>query len=68
MLLALLSSPPDFSLPLNKIKEALGSKSGPVYPGPMAGLPTRVLYGCVAKKLVKIERGGGEQVVRFDVT
>ncbi|KAJ7783005.1 hypothetical protein B0H16DRAFT_1495004 [Mycena metata] len=27
---------------------------------------TRVLYGCVAKRLVKIERGGGEQVVKFD--
>ncbi|KAI0029713.1 hypothetical protein K488DRAFT_88464 [Vararia minispora EC-137] len=68
MLLALLSSPPEFALPLNKVKEILGSKNGPVHPGAMAGLPTRVLYGCVAKKLVKIERGGGEQTVRFDVT
>ena len=26
---------------------------------------TRALYGCVAKRLLKIDRGGGEQVVRF---
>jgi len=28
---------------------------------------TRVVYGSVAKRLIKIERGGGEQVVTFDV-
>ena len=27
---------------------------------------TRALYGCVAKKLVKIDRGGGEQIVKFN--
>ena len=30
------------------------------------GLETRALYGCVAKRLMKIDRGGGEQVVRFE--
>lgn len=29
-------------------------------------LETRALYGCVAKRLVKIDRGGGEQIVRFE--
>ena len=28
---------------------------------------TRALYVCVAKKLVWIDRGGGEQIVLFDV-
>ncbi|KZV61760.1 hypothetical protein PENSPDRAFT_643007 [Peniophora sp. CONT] len=71
MLLALLSAPPSFSLPLNEVKKALGV---PVGAGPRASavgagaLATRVLYGCVAKRLIKIERGGGEQVVRFDLS
>ena len=53
-------------MPLNKIKEELVSKAG----GSAAALnvgTTRILYGCVAKRLVKIERGGGEQIVKFDV-
>jgi len=48
-------------MPLNKLKVALAEKGGTGSSG------TRVLYACVAKKLVKIERGGGEQVVKFDV-
>jgi hypothetical protein len=69
MLLALLSTPPDFALPLNKVKDVLDAKTGPSYPTSLAKqLSTRVLYGCVAKRLVKIDRGGGEQVVRFDVS
>jgi hypothetical protein len=66
LLLVLLSSPPHFSMQLNKVKEELVSKAG----GSIAALSvgtTRILYGCVAKRLVKIERGGGEQVVKFDV-
>ncbi|KAI0063690.1 hypothetical protein BV25DRAFT_1990653 [Artomyces pyxidatus] len=59
MLLALLGAPPNFALPLNKLKEAISVGAGQV--------STRVLYGCVAKRLVRIDRGGGEQVVRFDV-
>lgn len=65
-LLELLDSPPHFSMPLNQLKAVLGSKVGAA-----AGLggqaTTRTIYGCVAKKLVKIERGSGEQVVKFDV-
>lgn len=69
LLLTLLSCPPKFSMPLNKLKESLAVKAST---GGSAALvagqgTTRVLYGCVAKRLVKIERGGGEQVVKFDV-
>lgn len=69
MLLALLSTPPNFALPLTKLKEVLSAKnaaSGST--GILSNqVSTRVLYGCVAKRLVKIDRGGGEQVVKFDV-
>ncbi|KAG2342545.1 hypothetical protein BDR05DRAFT_934910 [Suillus weaverae] len=59
LLLTLLKQP-DFSISLNKLKEALAEGGG------SAG-GTRTMYACVAKKLIKIERGGGEQVVKFDV-
>ncbi|OAX40838.1 hypothetical protein K503DRAFT_798455 [Rhizopogon vinicolor AM-OR11-026] len=59
LLLTLLMQP-GFSMTLNKLKEALAER------GSGAG-STRTLYACVAKKLIKIERGGGEQVVKFDV-
>ena len=71
MLLALLAAPPSFSLPLNEVKKALGV---PVGTGPrvstvgVGAVATRVIYGCVAKRLIKIERGGREQVVRFDLS
>lgn len=71
LLLTLLSSPPNFSMPLNKLKELLSSKvkgDGSASTNLLGGqVTTRALYACVAKKLVKIERGGGEQVVKFDV-
>ncbi|KAI0321081.1 hypothetical protein OF83DRAFT_1101473 [Amylostereum chailletii] len=68
MLLALLMSAPDHSLPLNKLKEILTAKAGPRSVGSLTGQgATKVLYGCVAKRLVRIDRGGGEQIVRFDV-
>ncbi len=58
-----------FSMPLNKVKESLAAKAST---GGSAVLiagqgTTRVIYGCVAKRLIKIDRGGGEQVVKFDV-
>ncbi|KAJ7675066.1 hypothetical protein B0H17DRAFT_152570 [Mycena rosella] len=70
LLLALLATGPNFSMPLNKVKEALAAKAsasggaGGVLGGQST---TRALYACVAKRLVKIERGGGEQVVKFDL-
>lgn len=59
LLLTLLKQP-GFSMSLNKLKEALAEGGG------SAG-GTRTMYACVAKKLIKIERGGGEQVVKFDI-
>lgn len=43
---------PNHTMPLNQLKVAIGS--------------TRALYACVAKKLIRIDRGGGEQLVLFD--
>ncbi|KAG2364372.1 hypothetical protein BDR07DRAFT_1401546 [Suillus spraguei] len=59
LLLTLLKQP-GFSMSLNKLKEALAEGGG-------SASGTRTIYACVAKKLIKIERGGGEQVVKFDV-
>ncbi|KAJ7594837.1 hypothetical protein C8J56DRAFT_927756 [Mycena floridula] len=76
MLVSLLSSPPHFSISLNKMKTLLSEKAGSDGSGPDGSLvgvlggpqgTTRVIYACVAKRLLKIERGGGEQVVKFDV-
>jgi hypothetical protein len=63
-LLALLEAAPNYALPLAKVKEILSAKGDA---GIRSGGSIRVLYGCVAKRLMKIERGRGEQTVRFDV-
>ncbi|OCH86353.1 hypothetical protein OBBRIDRAFT_838235 [Obba rivulosa] len=62
MLLALLAAP-GHSLPLNTLKNALTAHAEGL---PGQG-PARPVYGCVAKKLLRIDRGAGEQVVRFDL-
>lgn len=59
-------------MPLNKLKDVLTSKVKGDDKGAASNLlggqvTTRALYACVAKKLMKIERGGGEQIVKFDV-
>ncbi|KAF8552533.1 hypothetical protein OG21DRAFT_114974 [Imleria badia] len=51
-LLHALLTAPNHAMPLNQLKTAIGG--------------TRALYACVAKKLIRIDRGGGEQVVLFD--
>ena len=61
MILALLNSPPSYTMPLNKLREVLSAA------GAQGTSVTRPIYSCVAKKLLKIERGGGEQIVKFDV-
>ncbi|TFK44596.1 hypothetical protein BDQ12DRAFT_708501 [Crucibulum laeve] len=60
---------PSHSLPLNKVKEMLSDKACTTgSPVDSAGQSTtRILYGCVAKRLIRIDRGGGEQVVKFDI-
>jgi len=63
----LLSATPNYSMSLHDVKETLTLKaksSGVAIVGQSA---TRVLYNCIAKRLVKIDRGGREQVVKFDI-
>ncbi|KAF8160995.1 hypothetical protein B0H34DRAFT_795838 [Crassisporium funariophilum] len=67
LLMILLSAPPHYSMSLNKVKEQLTLKAKGVGVSVVGQNTTRVLYGCVAKRLVKIDRGGGEQVVKFDI-
>lgn len=62
LLLALLMAQPSCTLPMNRLKDIMTGNAG------ATGAPhTRALYACVAKRLVKIERGKGEQSVRFDI-
>lgn len=66
LLVSLLSSP-HFAMPLNDLKTILAQKTGAE---PNLNLPqgtTKVLYVCVAKRLVTIDRGGGKQIVKFDL-
>jgi hypothetical protein len=52
---------------MQKLKEVVFErlKSDPI-PGVGEKDVTRALYGCVAKKLLMIDRSGGGQVVRFN--
>ena len=52
---------------LNKVKDNLEAKVKESGASGIGQSLTRVLYGCVAKRLVKIDRGGGEQIVKFDI-
>lgn len=63
LLFSLLLAQPHHSLSLAQVKESLTAKVGAA----VGQNPTRILYGCVAKRLLKIDRGGGEQVVKFDI-
>lgn len=71
MLLSLLGAPSQ-ALTLRALKETLTQKATSVGASTGVGLiggsaVTKPLYGCVAKRLLKIERGAGEQVVKFDL-
>lgn len=63
----LLSASPHYSMPLNKVKENLAIKAKNSAGAAGGQGTTRVLFGCVAKRLVKIDRGGREQIVKFDI-
>lgn len=67
LIIALLEATPQYALPLAKVKEILSARDekGAAVIGSSATI--RVLYASVAKRLVRIDRGGGEQIVRFDV-
>ncbi|KAI9068409.1 hypothetical protein FKP32DRAFT_1672323 [Trametes sanguinea] len=73
MLLVLLGAP-GYALTLRALKETLAGKAAAIGAGGGAGAGllggsavTKPVYGCVAKRLLKIERGAGEQVVKFDI-
>ncbi|CCM00833.1 uncharacterized protein FIBRA_02875 [Fibroporia radiculosa] len=65
MLLALLSSPPTYAMPLGRLKDVLSAKNAETGVARALGgsAVTRPIYGCVAKRLLKIERGGGQQLI-----
>lgn len=66
LLVGLLTSSTDYSLPLSKVKELLASHNdGNTNASQLNG--SRIVYGCVAKRLLKIDRTGSEQIVKFDV-
>jgi hypothetical protein len=67
LLIALLEATPQYALPLARVKEILSTKGDRGVAAIGGGSSIRILYGCVAKRLVRIDRGGGEQIVRFDV-
>lgn len=68
LLLQLLASPPHFSMPLTRAKDMLALKAKGGGNSIITGQGSaRILYGCVAKRLIKIQRGGGEQIIRFDI-
>jgi len=65
LLLALLASS-NHCLPMNTVKDLLTSKASEGGTTTSTS-PIRILYACVGKRLLKIERGGGEQIIRFDL-
>ncbi|EJD03261.1 uncharacterized protein FOMMEDRAFT_146881 [Fomitiporia mediterranea MF3/22] len=82
LLLALINAVPRHGMPLAAAKAVLAeankglSSGAPVDPmdeslGLLGGgdkaMETRALYGCVAKRLLKIDRTGREQLVKFNV-
>ncbi|KAL5523982.1 hypothetical protein ACEPAG_8155 [Sanghuangporus baumii] len=82
LLLALINAIPRHAMPLAATKVVLAEANkglgngAPPDPaeaslGLLAGgdkaMETRALYGCVAKRLLKIDRTGREQLVRFDI-
>jgi len=67
LLISLLEAAPQYALPLARVKEILSARGDKGVSPIGSGASVRVLYGCVAKRLVRIDRGGGEQIVRFDV-
>ncbi|KAF5351985.1 hypothetical protein D9756_007381 [Leucocoprinus leucothites] len=66
LLIGLLASSADHSLPLTNVKELLATRTDGTM-NPSQPNSSRIVYHCVAKRLLKIDRTGGEQIVRFDV-
>lgn len=64
LLIELLSAP-GRTMPLNKLKDVLAEKKSSIVMA-QGVTPTRILYACVGKRLIKIDRSGGEQLAKFD--
>ncbi len=66
LLIGLLASPASHSLSLGRVKELLAIRTDGMANASQSN-SSRIVYGCVAKRLLKIDRTGGEQIVTFDV-
>lgn len=66
LLIGLLASPIRHSLSLGKVKELLAARTDGLANASQPN-SSRIVYGCVAKRLLRIDRTGGEQIVTFDV-
>jgi len=64
LLTMLLAAPPHYAMQLTEVKEGLTLKAKTS--GILGQGTTRILFGCVSKRLLKIDRGG-KQVVKFDI-
>jgi len=58
---------PPHSIALNRLKDNMTMKAKSCGIAAAQGRVTRIVYECVAKRLIKIDRSSGEQTVRFDV-
>lgn len=76
LLVSLFSCPSHFSMPLSELKALLAQKAGSDGSGPGGSLigvlggpqaTNKILYNCVAKRLLAIDRSAGKQIVKFDV-
>ena len=64
-----LLSAPNHSMSMNSMKDALGVKikSSGLSVSALGQNPSRIVYGCVAKRVLKFDRTGKEQMIKFDV-
>ncbi|KAG7090844.1 hypothetical protein E1B28_009926 [Marasmius oreades] len=66
LLLALLTSP-QLSLPLNKVKELLSTKASTSGSIALASNHMKPYFTCLSKRLLKVDRASGEQLVKFNL-
>lgn len=65
-LLVQLLSPP-YTVPLKQLKESIMLKAQTCGVMNSQGRATQIVFNCVAKGLVKIDRSSREQFVKFDI-
>lgn len=65
VLVTLLNSPPQYSVPLSQLKSMIAETEAGK--GLIGTALTKPIYNLVAKRCLKIDRGGKEQMVRFAV-